>query len=96
MTSRVVRAEGSVRLSTSGAEKELPDTAPESQYSVTVTAIGGPRARHAVLLRGTLNSDDLFFVPHSRTARAEKKQLHDLLAFCNRNYHTVLNNGLMT
>jgi hypothetical protein len=60
--------------------------------SDSVTAIGGPRVRHAVLPRGTPNSDGLFpYVPHSRTARAGKNNVR----FIGIPYLQLLNNVLM-
>ena len=39
----------------------------------SVTAIGGPRARHAVLPRGTPNSDDIFSYRFPAPPELEKK-----------------------
>ena len=50
-----------------------------SQVPVSVTAIGGPRARHAVLPRGTPNSDDFFPYRIPALHELEKNNVYDLL-----------------
>ena len=95
MASRVIWEGGTskkcpVRLSTSGAGKELPDTASGAQLRpARVRERATPCFR--VVLRTPMTSSRTAF-PH---CTRWKKQRYDLLAFCNRNYHTVLNNGSM-
>jgi hypothetical protein len=58
--------------------------------SASVPAIGGPRGRHAVPPRGTLNSED--FLPYRIPTphELENKQRYDLLASRICNYGTEL------
>ena len=57
----------------------------------SVTAIGGPRARHAVLPRGTSNSDDIFRnripAPHQLTRKKNNVYDSTSVAFCDCTYH---------
>jgi hypothetical protein len=60
-----------------------------------------PRARHAVLPRGTPNSDDFFPYRIPTPHELEKKQRYDLLPvtgipYLQLQFRTVLNNRLMT